>query len=299
VIVRLGSALRRAARIAFERPRATAWALVAVTCALFALGAAAVAADNVDRWANAPRGVGASMVIYLGEGTDETSAHQLAGELARVPGVEHVELVPSVETARRLQQALGADSALLDGVDLASLPPSLEVSLAPGMRDVLEMSPTMRALRAAPGVNDIAVEAGDTDRGPGSLGTVSTLAWIAVAAFGGLVLVVVLAAVRLRFERGREELAVARLLGASPAFCFVPTALAGALYGLVSAVVAAIAIAIVVACYGDAITRGLAGSLDAVELALPALPELALFVALGAALGMLGGGLAGASRAAN
>jgi cell division transport system permease protein len=298
VIVRFGSALRRSARIALDRPRATVWTLVVVTCALFALGATAIAADNLDHWTSAPHGAGASMVVYLDDGTDEVGAQQLAHELTRVPGVERVDLVPSAETARRLQQTLGADAALLDGVDPASLPASLEVSLAPGMREVLEMSATMRALRAAPGVNDIAIEDGGADHGADALATVRSVAWLAVALSGGLALVVVLAAVRLRLERRREELAVARLLGASPAFCFVPSALAGALYGLVSAIAAAVALAVVVACYGDDITRGLPGTFAAAELSLPALPAPALFVAFGAALGMLGGGLAGASRAA-
>ena len=298
MIVHIGSALRRGARIALERPRATMWTLAAVTCALFAVGAAAIAADNVEQWAGQPRGGAASMVVYLGEGVDEAGAQQLAGELSRVPGVEHVELVSAADTAKRLEQALGPDPALLDGVDVASLPPSLEVTLAPGMREVLEMSPTMRALRSAPGVADIAIEDGGDHRTAGALESARVLAWGAAALFGGLALLCVLAAVRLRLERGRQELAVMKLLGASPSFMFVPTALAGALHGLVAALLAATALWILLGCYGDAIASSLSHTLGAVELALPALPDLALFVALGAALGMLGGGLAGAAREA-
>jgi cell division protein FtsX len=296
VIAAIGSALRRSARIAIERPRATAWTLAAVTCALFAVGVAAIAVDNVDRWTSDARGT-ATMVVYLGETFDDAGAKRLAGDLGRVPGVEHVELVPAVETARRLEQALGPDSALLDGVDVASLPPSLEVKLAPGMRDVLEMSPTMRALRAARGVADIAIEDGGPDRAAGVVATVRIAAWIGAALFGGLGLLVVLAALRLRLERGRQERAVTRLLGASPAFTFVPTALAGALHGIIAALLAMIALWLVLARYGDALAGALRGALGGSTLALPALPELALFVALGAALGMLGGGLAGATRA--
>ena len=298
MIARLGSALRRTVRIALERPRATAWTLAAVACALFAVGAAAIAADNAARWAGARTGSGASMVVYLGEGADLPGAQRLAGELGRVPGVEHVEVVPPEETARRLQQALGDDPALLDGVDVASLPPSLEATLAPGMRDVLELSPTMAALRRAPGVAQVAIEDAGENHVATTLATMRAISWTGAAVFGALGLVLVLAIVRLRLERGRREQAVLHLLGASPSYTIVPAALAGALHGALAALAAMIALALALAHWGDAIVHALSASLGSVHLVVPAAPELVLFVVLGAALGMLGGALAGASRAA-
>jgi nucleoside permease NupC len=50
--------------------------------------------------------------------------------------------------------------------------------------------------------------------------------------------------------------------------------------------------------YGDGIARALHGALGNVQIALPAGSVLLAFVALGAALGLVGGGLAGASRVA-
>lgn len=291
------SALRRTARIAAERPRAALWTLLALTCALFAVGVAAVAADNVDRWAQRP-GRGASMVVYLGEDVEPGRADSLLGELTKLPGVERAELVPSTESARRLQLALGADDALLDGVDLASLPASVEVTLAPGVRDVVAMSPTVRALRGVPGVADVVVEDAQDDRIASALGSVRKLGWTGAALFAGLALIVVLAAIRVRLDRSPRELAVARLLGASPAFTIVPTALAGALSGAAAAVVAALALRLALHLEGDAVTRQLAGSLGPVELVVPAALHVVLFVGLGAFLGLLGGGLAGASRVA-
>jgi cell division protein FtsX len=202
-------------------------------------------------------------------------------------------VVAPAETARRLQQALGPDSALLDGVDVASLPPSLEVALAPGTRDVLEMSPTMHALRAAPGVSDIAIEDGGTDHTTGALVAVRSGAWIAAALFGVLALVSVLAALRIRLERGRRERKTLQLLGASPAFTIVPTALAGAWHGAAAAAAAVLALAALVAGYGDAI----ACAFGAGDVLGPAPAELALFVVVGGLLGLVGGGLAGAARA--
>lgn len=298
LVALLASALRRTARIATERPRAALWTLLALTSALFAVAVAATTAASLDRWAQARPGASASMVIYLGDGIDEARAQTLVGELRALRGVDGAQLVSADESARRLVGALGADAALLEGVDVGALPASVEVTLAPGVRDVVALSPTVRALRGADGVADIVVEDAEDDRIAGALGTLRAVAWAGAALFAGLALMIVLAAIRVRLDRDRDELAVAQLLGAGPSFIVFPTALAGALSGALAALLAVAALAAGLHAYGDAIAHALAPSLGAVALLPPALAHVALFVALGAGLGFVGGGLAGASRVA-
>jgi cell division protein FtsX len=289
----LASSLRRTARIAVERPRAGLWTLLALTCALFAAAVAAIAAASIDRWVAARPGPVASMVVYLGEGVDEARAAALAGELRRLPGVRGAELVPAAESARRLQAALGAEPALLEGIDPAALPASVEVTLAPAARDAVATSPSVRALRGAAGVADVVVDEPADGRLARALVAGRALAWTGAALLAGLAVIVVLAAVRVRLDRGHRELAVARLLGAGPGFLVVPTALAGALSGLVAAALAALGVGLGVHLHGEAY----GGALIA-HLAVPGATELAAFLAAGAVLGGLGGGLAGASRVA-
>ncbi|MDQ3368884.1 MAG: permease-like cell division protein FtsX [Myxococcota bacterium] len=292
------SALRRTARVAIERPRAALWSLLALVCALFAVGIAAIAATSVDRWIAERPGATASMVVYLGDGVAEERAQALVTELRALPGVEGAELVSATESAHRLVTALGTDAALLEGVDLAALPGSVEVTLAPGVREVVAMSPTVRALRDAPGVTDVIVEDARDDRIASVLGAVRTVAWIGAALFAGLALIIVIATIRVRLDRGAPGLAVAHLLGASPSFVIIPTALAGALTGALAALLAALALRVGFIGYSEALARVLATSLGRVEPLLPGGAHLVLFVALGAALGLVGGGLAGASRVA-
>jgi cell division protein FtsX len=289
VIPLVASALRRTARIAVERPRAALWTLLALTCALVAVGVAVMAALTIDRWAATRPTSSASMVVYLGEGIADARAHQLVGELRALPGVERAELVPAEESARRLVVALGSDGTLLEGIDVASLPASVEVALQPGVRDVVAMSPTVRALRGAPGVAYIVVDDRTAPPAPAPLATVRTLAWTGAALFAGLALIVVLAAIRVRLDRTRQDIAVAHLLGAGPAFVVVPTALAGALSGMVASLLATIALGIGLQLYGDTFDNAIV---------IPALSELAVFVALGTLIGLIGGSLAGASRVA-
>ena len=295
MIPRIGSALRRTARIAVERPRTTLWSLLAFTCALFAVGVSAVVADNVDHWVERP-GAGASMVVYLGDGVDDARAQSLVRELRGLAGVEQADLVAPTEAARRLQQALGSDASLLEGVDLASLPASVEVTLAPGVRDVVAMSPTVRALRGAAGVDEVVIEHGGDDRVGPAMETIRAVAWTGASLFACLALVIALAAIRVRLDRSRHELAVAQLLGAGPGFLVIPTALAGALQGATAALLAAAAVGAAIRAYGEELVRALAASLGPVELVTPEAVHVVLFVGVGAMLGLVGGGLAGASR---
>ena len=124
------------------------------------------------------------------------------------------------------------------------------------------------------------------------------VAWAAAALFAGLALIIVLAAIRVRLDRSRSELAVAQLLGAGPSFVVIPTALAGALQGATAALLAALGVVACLRGHGAEIAGALASTLGPVALAVPTGGELAAFVAAGAALGLLGGGLAGASRVA-
>lgn len=297
VTARIASALRRTARIASQRPRQTTWTLLALTAALIAVGLAGLVAEHIGRWTDKPAG-GASMVVYLGEDVDETHANQLVAELAQVPGVTKAELVPATESAARLQQALGADSQLLEGVELASLPASVEVSLAPGMRDVIAMSPSVRELRGTPGVDDVVIEDAGSEKVASTLGVVRVVAWTGAGVLAVLALLIVLALSRVQLAAPDDkEARVAQLLGAGPLFTIVPTMLAGALQGALAAGVAALALYFGISMYGDSIAHTLETALGHVEILIPAASMILMFIAVGAGLGAVGGGLAGASRA--
>ncbi|HET9621003.1 MAG TPA: permease-like cell division protein FtsX, partial [Kofleriaceae bacterium] len=253
MIHRALATLRRSLALAVRRPALAVWTQLALTCALFLAGAAGLAADAIDHWADAHPDAGGRMVVYLGDGVAPARAIALTAELRGLRGVERAELISADESARRLGRALGADPALLDGVDVASLPASVEVTLAPGVRDVIAMSPTLRALRGAPGVADVVVPAAVPDGPAGTddplapvLRVARELAWLAAAVFAGLALVVVLAALRLRLDRSPREAAVLHLLGASPAFTAVPSALAGAWQGALAGGLAVVALAALV-----------------------------------------------------
>lgn len=293
MIARLASMVRRTGRIAVERPRAALWTTLALTCALLAVGLAAVTALTIDRVVSTETNSAtrAGLVVYLGEGVSDARAATLVAELRTLSGIEKVELVTPQESARRLVGSLGSGAPMLEGVDIQSLPASVEVTLAPGVRDVVAMSPIVRELRGATGVSEVVVEDTEDTKVSGVLGTVRSVAWLAAALFAGLALLAALSSLRVRFEetqRGRHsEWSVVELLGGSPSHLVIPTALAGAIQGLLSAALAGGLLLLGLHVYGGDVP---------VEIVVPEGAMVAIFLGGAAAIGLVAGGLAGVSR---
>jgi cell division transport system permease protein len=285
--------VRRTGRIAVERPRAALWTTLALTCALLAVGLAAVTALTIDRVVSTETNSAtrAGLVVYLGEGVSDARAATLVAELRTLSGIEKVELVTPQESARRLVGSLGSGAPMLEGVDIQSLPASVEVTLAPGVRDVVAMSPIVRELRGATGVSEVVVEDTEDTKVSGVLGTVRSVAWLAAALFAGLALLAALSSLRVRFEetqRGRHsEWSVVELLGGSPSHLVIPTALAGAIQGLLSAALAGGLLLLGLHVYGGDVP---------VEIVVPEGAMVAIFLGGAAAIGLVAGGLAGVSR---
>lgn len=285
--------LRRTGRIAVERPRAALWTTLALTCALLAVGLAAVTALTIDRvvateTSSATR---AGLVVYLGEGVSEQRAATLVDQLRSLSGIEKVELVTAQESARRLVGSLGSGAPMLEGVDVEALPSSVEVTLAPGVRDVVAMSPIVRELRGASGVAEVVVEDTEDTKVSSVLGTVRVVAWLAAALFAGLALLTALSSLRVRFEaihRGRHsEWSVVELLGGSSSFLVIPTALAGALQGVLAAALAGGLLLLGLHVYGGDVP---------VEIVVPEGMMIAIFLGGAAMIGLVAGGLAGVAR---
>lgn len=286
--------LRRSARLAIRRPRLAVWAIGAIAAALTAFAIVRVAATNVAAWTSSWRG-GASMVVYFTPAATPARADQVAAELRATSGVETVEVIAPTEAARRLRAALGGKDDLLAGVDDSALPMSLEVTLAPGVRDVAAASPLVDALRATDGIEDVEVSGEWIDQVGAVLASLRAAAWALLVVLGAAAVWVVAATLRLRMEAHDDEARVARLLGAPPRFTRLPAVLAGAAQGALGAALALVAAWSLYRIFADRVISSLAHVIDAPVSFLPA-AQAALIVVAGAGLGVIGGALAG-SRA--
>lgn len=283
----LWGVVRRSLALLGKHRRASAWAVAAIAAALVGVAATRLAAEDVAAWSHGARAQ-ASMVVYLDEGATLEQADQLAQRLRARGGVDGVAVVSSTEASDRLRVALGAHDQLLDGVEPASLPISLEITLAAGTTDVAAASPVVAELRAAAGIEDVEITRDASAPLADALARLARLAWALFVVVGVGGVIAVAAAIRLHLAADRAERATLRLLGAGPLFTRAPTWGAGLWLGVAGAAVALV------------VGRGLAataelGNLFATQAFTPA--TLGVVLALGAGIGLAGGVLAGARDA--
>lgn len=292
----LAHATRRLARAAIHRPARLPWAIGAVAAALLAFAVVHLAARNVDAWSASWTGE-ASMVVYLDPGVDDAAALALADELTAVGGVRSVEYVPAAEAARRLRTSLGRHGDVLDGVDDAALPASLEIVLDPGVRDVAAASPIVERLRGTAGVEDVELVGDWVEQVGTVLTALRTAAWALLGLLGGLSVWVVMATARLRIAGLAEETRVAELLGAPSGFVRWPYVVAGALHGALGGVLAIAGLWLVHRGVSDDVAAALVAVMGDVEVSFLPAAQLGLVIAMGAGLGLLGSVLATGRRA--
>jgi cell division transport system permease protein len=285
----LVSVLRRAlSSLRGPRWRRLAWTLIAAFAAVVLVGAALLCGRTATGWMRAGQG-GAQLIVYLTPDTEEAPRQSLVDDLAALGGVTRVELVEPAEALRRLRAALAGEQQLLDGVEPETMPASIEAELAPGVDAVLPMSPTLSALRRHPAVEDVVIEPAPPDTLGAAMAGVAPWARSLTLLVAGLAALLCFAVARLAWAVPPKELAVARLLGAGPAFHVVPLALSAA----VSAALGALLGVVALLAGGLQVTSALAGPTVGSDLAVLGAGDAALLV-LAAAL--IGG--AGAARAA-
>lgn len=293
MITPLASIVVRGLRALARRPVASLWAALAVAAALVGVAAIDLAARHVDAWSHDLRAQ-ASMVVYLDEGATDERAAEVAAALRGVDGVEAAEIVSSADAADRLRAALGGHDELLEGVEPASLPLSIEVTLAPGMADVIGGSPLVAQLRAAGAVEDVEVTRDYTAPLGDALARLEQLAWALFAIIGLAAALIVAATVRLRLADAAHERAALAWLGASGWFVRAPALVAGTVLGALGAGLALLAAAALVHVFRIDVAPALGGT---TAVATWPLARAAAMVGGGAALGLVGGAL-GAGRAA-
>jgi cell division transport system permease protein len=262
-----------------------------IALSLVLVGVVALVSQNVGRLA-ASWGGDVQMTVYLEDGASAERGQQIATALARLPGVERVRSVDSREAYERLRRSLGARAALLDGVEETFLPASVEVALKPGVADVIRAHPAFERLRHAPGVEEVELNGDWVTR----LRTVEKLLRDAGLAAGLLVLCACLyivgSTIRLGVFARQDEIEILKLVGATPGFVKGPFLVEGALQGALGT---GLAVSLLYALYLLAQPRvesALSGLLAAVPLSFFAPLQIAVAVAAGALLGMLGSAIA-------
>jgi cell division transport system permease protein len=234
-----------------------------------------------DRW-----GIEVPLTVYLVDDADPVAAAELAHRAQALPHVERVEVVAPAQAMARLREGLGDDPDLLAGLEPDLLPFSLELHLDTKAHAVGES--IAAELGTDPLVEDVVLAGAWVERAEHLLATLRGLALAAAGLVGAACLAIVWSTIRLAVYARRAEIEILRLVGGTGAFVHGPFVIEGFVQGVLGSTVA-----VALLWLGFDAARPLLA--DAFSLAFAAgslrfltVEEIAVLVAFGGVLGLLG-----------
>lgn len=283
--------LGRALAGARANPLLQLTAVGTIALSLLLVGVVVLTARNVRRL-GAGWGADAQMIVYLEDGVAPARAEQLAAALGRLPGVTGVRRVDAHQAWQRLRRSLDTRSQLLAGVEEGFLPASIEVSLKPGVAEVLRAHPAFERLEHAAGVDEVEILGDWAARLRALERLLDRAGWAVLALVACACLYIVGSTIRLGVLARRDEIELWQLIGASNGFVKAPFLVEGALQGALGTAAAAALLYGVYRAAGPRVDALLAGWLASGPLGFFSPAELGVAVAAGALLGLCGSAVA-------
>ena len=236
--------LRRALDSIVATPVVTSVTITSIAVSVLFAGAVLLVGSNAYRLVAHWGTQGVDVSVYLEPGVTDDVVVELRNSLRADPVVVEVAFISQEEAWQFLADNLGDSVELLDGLEPAALPASLELTLTGGLdREVLE--DRLRDWGSMATVDDVQYNRAWTDGLRNAMSVVRWLAW----ALGSLALVastiIVGATFQLAAFSRREEMEVLKLVGAVGSVFWGPALLAGFIEGLVGSVAALLVLALV------------------------------------------------------
>lgn len=243
-------------------------------------------------WSNAQGivhawGLDVPVTVYLADDAEPAEVEAVVHRLQALPEVAHVERVSPQQALERLAEGLGDDGALLDGLDPAVLPASLEIGLVAGT-DPDFGHVLAEGLGDQPVVEEVAVAGAWAGRAHELLATLEDLALGAGLLVSLACMAIVWSTIRLGVYARRAEIQILRLVGGTRRFVHGPFVFEGMVQGVLGAAVALGILWLGFDAVRPFLERGLSLLFAGGSLRFFGPQELGVGVAFGAGLGLLG-----------
>ncbi len=246
-----------------------------------------IAVDNIARIGGMPADA-VELSLFLRDGVDEQAAESIAGEIRNRPGIAAVTLIPPAQALDEYarQTGLGDVTGLFGGEN--PLPSVLVVTPARTLRSPQQIAELAEALGTLNEVESVQSDMQWMQRLAAWMALVRRLLLVIALLLGGGVLLVIGNTVRVAAQGRREEIAVARLCGATDSFIRRPFLYAGLLYGLLGAATAGLIVSAALAWLEGPVRELSSLYVGDFALRAPGGEEALLLLLLGATLGLLG-----------
>ena len=209
---------------------ALTWLVIAISLSLPALMFVTLAAvaDKTENWQQ-----GGRITLFLNDFVSVNEAQSMLASLQARPEIESGYYISKQQAWQRLQEQFsGQDMTQL--VSENPLPAAIE--LKPASNDLANLQNLQFVLQDLEGVADILLDIAWVERLQYWLQLISVSVWIVALLLGTAVLLVVGNTIRLNIESQREQIIIAKLVGATNSFVRRGFLYLGFWYGLMGAI---------------------------------------------------------------
>lgn len=224
--------------------------------------------------------------LFLRTQVELTEAKQLAAALSTRADVAAVQVIGKEQGLAEFREALGVISGLgaLDGAN----PLPVVVVVRPQSVQEPALSGLLDTLSSAPQVESVQIDRHWLARLRAILDVAHRVLWLMAGLLGAGVILVIGNTLRMSIEARRTEIEIAKLFGASDAFVRRPFLYHGLFYGLAGALVACALVLLAALTLRGPVQRLGAEYAGQFDLSGPGPLHLAILLAGGSALGLLG-----------
>ncbi len=263
--------------------------VLTIAMGLLIVSLVSVIVYNVDR-ATAKLPDTFSVTAYMKEDVSDAEAQQTVGVIRRNRNVENVRYISKAEALKELRKTLKDADYILEGLNEAPLPASLEIRLKRGSVQPESVKTFIADLRKMNGIEDIQYGEKLLSSIHSIRSGVRTAGIIFMVIMGAGITFICYSTVKILFYRRKEEIETLKLLGATRTFIRTPFVLEGSALGAAGG---AAGLAVLFA-FDVGLLRSLVssvplfGSVVFPTFLVPALPAAGLFLGFAGALIAIG-----------
>lgn len=175
------------------------------------------ATELLDAWQK-----GIRIIVYMKDDVPESQRAELKESIQQLNGVSVIEFVSKDDAYQDLQQKIGKQSSILEGLDKNPLPDSFEVTLAESFRDLEDIENLAQNIGKLPHVEDAEYAQKWLYRFNGIYNLFKVTGLVLVGIFFIAVLLIIANTIRLIMYSRREEIEIVRIIGADEEFIKYP-----------------------------------------------------------------------------
>lgn len=173
--------------------------------------------------------------VYLSDGVDAAAAEALRAQVAAYPEVKAARYVSKERAWEEFGKTLGSQSGILEGLDPAMLPASVDLELRSGYRSREAVLGLVRRLAALKGVQDVEYPETWLEKMRLLMVGIEWLKWVLGGFLFLVAFLIVGSTIKLAIVARRDEIEIMQLVGAADGLIKAPFVIEGMIQGLVGA----------------------------------------------------------------